>query len=218
MPPKKRVAIIGGGFSGLSSIRALKEEGIEPVCYERTPEPGGTWCYREEASDGVPSIMPTTIINHSKEMGALSNCPPKKEYPNYMRHAELYQYFKDVGEAFGCFKYMIFNREVTSVRKAPDYDETGKWVVTVKNAENGESTSDIFDGVMVCVGHITYPKLYDFPGMEKFKGRIIHTHSLKKVDIFEGQKICVVGIGCSALDAAVETSNVAKQVLQDIYY
>lgn len=213
MPSKKKIAIVGGGFSGLSSIRALKEEDLEPVCYERTPAPGGTWCFREDSPYGVPSIMPTTIINHSKEMGALSNFPPKKEYANYMRHNELYQYFKDVGEASDCFKHMIFNREVTSVRKAVDYDETGKWVVTVKNTENGETTSDTFDGVMVCVGHITYPKMYDFPGMEKFKGQIIHTHSLKKVDMFSGKRICVVGIGCSALDAAVETSNVATQVM-----
>lgn len=217
MPSKKRIAIIGGGFSGLSSIRALKEENIEPVCYERTATPGGTWYYREDAPEGVPSIMPTTIINHSKEMGALSNCPPKKEYPNYMRHSDLYKYFRDVGEAFDCFRHMIFNREVVSVRRSRDHDQTGKWEVTVRNTENDEQTTDEFDGVLVCTGHITFPKMYDFPGMEKFKGKIIHTHSLKKVNMFEGQRVCVVGIGCSALDAAVETSNIAKQVIDSSF-
>lgn len=212
MAERKRVAIIGGGFSGLSAIRSLKEEGMEPVCYERTSSSGGTWCYREEAVDGVPSIMPTTIINHSKEMGSLSNYPPNKEYANYMRHSELYQYFKDVGEAFDCFRHMIYNREVVSVKRSEDHDETGRWVVAVKNTENQEITSDVFDAVMVCTGHITFPKMYEFPGMEKFKGKIVHTHSIKKVNEFVGQKVCVVGIGCSALDAAVECSGICQQV------
>ncbi|GFT87469.1 dimethylaniline monooxygenase 5 [Nephila pilipes] len=212
MVQKKRIAVIGGGFSGLNSIRALKEEGMEPVCFEKTSNPGGTWCYREQAIYGVPSIMPSTIINHSKEIGALSNFPPKKEYPNYMRHAELYQYFKDIGESCDCFGHMIYNREVISVRRSFDYNETGRWILKIKNTEDGEITTDIFDGVMVSVGHITYPKMCEFPGMDKFKGDIIHSHSLKKVDKFAGKRLCVVGIGCSALDAAVETSTVAKQV------
>ncbi|GFR28194.1 dimethylaniline monooxygenase 5 [Trichonephila clavata] len=209
---KKRIAVIGGGFSGLNSIRALKEEGMEPVCYEKTSSPGGTWCYREQAIHGVPSIMPSTIINHSKEIGALSNFPPKKEYPNYMRHAELYQYFKDIGESCDCFRHMIYNREVISIRRSQNYDKTGQWTVKVKNTEDGEIMTDDFDGVMVSVGHITYPKMCEFPGMDNFKGDIIHSHSLKEVDKFSNKRICVIGIGCSALDAAVETSTLAKQV------
>ncbi|GFV65951.1 dimethylaniline monooxygenase 5 [Trichonephila clavipes] len=209
---KKRIAVIGGGFSGLNSIRALKEEGMEPVCFEKTSSPGGTWCYREQAIQGIPSIMPSTIINHSKEIGALSNFPPKKEYPNYMRHAELYQYFKDIGESCDCFRHMIYNREVISVRRSHNYDETGQWTVKMKNTEDGEIMTDVFDGVMVSVGHITYPKMCEFPGMDKFKGDIIHSHSLKEVDKFSNKRICVIGIGCSAMDAAVETSTLAKQV------
>ncbi|KAG8189371.1 hypothetical protein JTE90_021874 [Oedothorax gibbosus] len=208
----KRIAIIGGGFSGLHSIRALKEEGIEPVCFEQTSSPGGTWFYRETSTEGVPSIMPTTVINHSKEIGAFSNYPPGSKYPNYMRHSELYKYFQEVGEHFDCFRHIFCNREVTSVRRAKGYDESGKWTVTIKNTENGEIGTNTFDGVMVCTGHITYPKLCKFPGIEKFKGCIIHTHSLKDVEKLTNQRVCVVGIGCSALDAAVESSRVAKQV------
>ncbi|XP_015914889.2 flavin-containing monooxygenase 5 isoform X1 [Parasteatoda tepidariorum] len=212
MESKKRILVIGGGFSGIGSIKSLKEEGHEPICYEKTANPGGTWYYREDTPMGIPSIMPTTVINHSKEMGALTNFPPDKRYPNYMRHFELYRMFLDVGEHFDCFKHITYNREVIKVKRATDYDETGRWCATVKNTETGEITDEIFDGVMVGVGHITYPKMAQYPGMDKYRGIIMHTHSLKRCDQFKDKRVLVIGVGCSGLDAAVEISNVSSQV------
>ncbi|KAI1236538.1 hypothetical protein IHE44_0014788 [Lamprotornis superbus] len=39
----KKVAIIGGGSSGLCAIKACLQEGLEPVCFERTADIGGLW-------------------------------------------------------------------------------------------------------------------------------------------------------------------------------
>lgn len=43
---KKRIAVIGGGVSGLSSIKCCLEEGLEPVCFERTDDIGGLWRFQ----------------------------------------------------------------------------------------------------------------------------------------------------------------------------
>lgn len=51
-----------------------------------------------------------------------------------------------------------------------------------------------------------------FKGQEKFKGRILHTHSYKTPNEFDGHRCLVVGIGNSGGDAAVELSMVAKKV------
>ncbi|CAL1263028.1 unnamed protein product [Larinioides sclopetarius] len=208
----KKIAILGGGFAGLSSVASLKEEGgFEPVCFEKTSNLGGTWFYREEVIDGVASIMPTTIINHSKEMGALSNFPPPKELSNFMRHNELYDYAMDYFKFNDVLKHAQCNMEVMKVRRAPDYEETGRWIVTVKNTISGEEKTDIYDGVLVCVGHVNRPQMPSYPGQELFKGKILHTHSLRGVESYKGKNVVVVGMGCSALDAAVDISSVAKQ-------
>lgn len=55
-----------------------------------------------------------------------------------------------------------------------------------------------------------------FPDQEKFKGRIIHTHDYKRPNGFEDKRVCVVGVGNSGGDAAVELSSVADQVRQHI--
>ncbi|GFT61059.1 dimethylaniline monooxygenase 2, partial [Nephila pilipes] len=210
---KKKIAVLGGGFSGIVAVASLKEEGgFDIICVEKTSEYGGTWCYREEVEEGVASIMPTTIINHSKEMGALSNFPPRKEYNNFMRHFELFKYINDFAAQKDVLKHFRFNTEVTSVRKTPDYEETGRWTVTVRNTLTEEVTTDVYDGVLVCTGHVNRPKMPTYPRQDEFKGLILHSHSLKRVTPYQGKRVIVVGMGCSGLDAAVETSSVAKQV------
>lgn len=36
MTTKKRIAVIGAGASGLTAIKCCLDEGITPVCFERT--------------------------------------------------------------------------------------------------------------------------------------------------------------------------------------
>ncbi|GBN67351.1 Dimethylaniline monooxygenase [N-oxide-forming] 2 [Araneus ventricosus] len=212
-PKNKKIAVIGAGFFGLVSLVALEEEGgFDPVCFEKTDKPGGTWCYREKPEDGVGSTMPSTIINHSKELGALSTFPPKKESNNFMRHHEIYEYIMDYATSRGVLKYIRYKMEVLKVKRYDDYEETGKWTVTVKNRLSGGTSTDVYDGVLVCIGHINRPKMPSYPSQDLFKGEIMHTYSLKEVAPYKEKTVVVVGMGCSGLDAAVEISNVARQV------
>lgn len=52
-----------------------------------------------------------------------------------------------------------------SVRKAPDYSHTGRWEVLTEKRD-GHEESHVFDAVICCSGHYTYPNLplKDFPG------------------------------------------------------
>ncbi|GFR01765.1 dimethylaniline monooxygenase 5 [Trichonephila clavata] len=210
---KKKIAVIGGGFAGLGSVASLKEIGcFEPICFEKTSNYGGTWCYRETACEGVPSIMPTTIINYSKEMAALSTFPPRKEFNNFMRHHELFKYVSEFAAERDLLRHFQFDTEVMQVKRSEDYEKSGKWVVTVRNTQTTKVTTDVYDGVIVCVGHINRPKMPTYFGQSTFKGQIMHTHSLRGVQPFHNKTVIVVGMGCSGLDAAVETSIVAKQV------
>jgi hypothetical protein len=39
----KKVAIVGAGVSGLAAIRCCLEEGLDPICFERSIDVGGLW-------------------------------------------------------------------------------------------------------------------------------------------------------------------------------
>lgn len=44
----KRVAVIGAGSSGLTSIKCCLDEGLEPVCFESSDGIGGLWRFQVE--------------------------------------------------------------------------------------------------------------------------------------------------------------------------
>ena len=91
----KRIAIIGAGASGMTSVKACLEQGFEPIVFEKTNYTGGLWRYQETVDvNGIASVMKSTIINSSKEMSAFSDFPPPAEYPNYMHNTKMVSFFK----------------------------------------------------------------------------------------------------------------------------
>jgi len=209
---KKRVCIIGAGASGLVSMKVAQEENLRIVCYERSSWIGGLWKYRDEDDSKLASVTRSTIINSSKEMSSYSDFSPPAEFPNYMHNSLMHEYFELYAKNFNLKRHIKFNHEILKVKQAKDFDETGCWIVTVKNLENSLISEERFDAVMVCSGHHVKPLEAHFKGEEKFKGRILHTHSYKTPKPFDGDRCLVVGIGNSGGDAAVELSMVAKKV------
>ena len=55
--------------------------------------------------------------------------------------------------------------------------------------------------------------LPDFPGIELFKGKILHSHSYRVPYPFKDQKVLIVGAGNSACEIASELSNHCQHVL-----
>lgn len=98
------------------------------------------------------------------------------------------------------------------VEPTADHEETGRWVVTVKSSQTEAVTKEEYDAVLVCIGHHVYPKMPTFPGQDKFKGTIMHSHSVKSCEPFNGKNVVVVGIGNSGVDAAVDCTFFAKSV------
>lgn len=209
---KMRVAVIGSGASGLTAIKTCLEGGLDVVCYERSDYIGGLWRYREKDVEGLASVAKSTIINTSKELTSFSDFPPPKEFPNYMHNSMMFKYLQLYAEKFDLIRRIKFQHRVERVIPTDDYDSTGRWKITVLNMETGKELEEVVEAVMICVGHHVFPYTPSFPGQEKFKGTISHTHSYKVADEYVDKRVAIVGIGNSGGDAAVETSNVAKKV------
>ncbi|XP_052072576.1 flavin-containing monooxygenase 5-like [Mytilus californianus] len=208
----KRVAIIGAGCSGLAAIKCCLDEGLQPVCFEREDDIGGLWNYTDAAKYGKGSVYKSCVINTSKEMMAFSDFPPPKHFPTFLPHKYVLQYFRLYANNFGLLNYINFRTSVESITQCSDFDQTGRWKVTYNSEESGQTVSEIFDGVLVCTGHHTYPYMPTFDGIENFRGTTIHSHSYRSPQEFADKKVLVVGIGNSAVDIAVDLSNTASEV------
>ncbi|KAH9514514.1 Cyclopentanone 1,2-monooxygenase (CPMO) [Bulinus truncatus] len=208
----KRVAVIGAGASGLVAIKSCLDEGITPVCFERTQNIGGLWRYTDEPVDGQGCVMKSTVINTSKEIMAYSDFPIPSEFPIFMHNTHVFQYFKIYAEKFDLLKHINFNIEVLNITKADNFAVTGQWEIKYKNKKTDEDITEIFDGVLVCSGHHAEKYEPTFPGLSQFQGKVLHSHDYRKPEGFGDKRVLIIGIGNSGGDAAVELSRIASQV------
>lgn len=208
----KRVAVIGAGVSGLSSIKCCLDEDLEPTCFERTNDIGGLWKFTETCKDGMTRVYKSLVTNTCKEMSCYSDFPFREDYPNYMRQEKFWNYIQEFAEHFDLLKYIRFRTTVRSVTKRPDFSETGQWDVVTET--EGKHETAIFDAVMVCTGHFSdsHLPLESFPGIHKFQGRILHSQEYRSPEGFEGKRVLVIGLGNSGGDIAVELARTTAQV------
>ncbi|XP_061540437.1 flavin-containing monooxygenase 5-like isoform X1 [Phycodurus eques] len=209
----RRVAVVGGGSSGLACIKCCLDEGLEPICFESSDDIGGLWRFKENPEPDRASIYHSVIINTSKEMMCFSDFPIPAHFPNYMHNTLVMDYFRMYADHFKLRKHIRFNSKVLQVKPRTDFSHSGQWDVETQNQE-GKKSKHIFDAVMVCIGHHCHPHLplHDFPGLDTFQGKYFHSREYKTPEEWRNKKVVVVGIGNSGGDIAVELSRVTKQL------
>ncbi|XP_042336987.1 flavin-containing monooxygenase 5-like isoform X2 [Plectropomus leopardus] len=209
----QKVAVIGAGVSGLTSIKACLDEGLEPTCFESSHDIGGLWRFKEKPEPGRANIYQAVVINSSKETMSFSDFPPPAEFPNNMHHSQVLLYIRLYAQAFHLLKHIHFETSVVSVRQTSDFVATGRWEVETKRTD-GQRETHVFDAVMVCTGHYTQPHLplSDFPGIDSFEGKYFHSWDYRNAEGLQGKRVVVIGIGNCGGDIAVDASRVAEQV------
>ncbi|KAI3416346.1 Dimethylaniline monooxygenase N-oxide-forming [Globodera pallida] len=207
----KRVAIVGAGASGIPAAREALEHGVEPVVFEMSDGIGGLWRFKPADSDEA-SVMKTTVINTSKEMTAYSTFVPPTQFANFMHNRKMLEYLQLYANSFGFSRFLRLQHTVIDVRRSATYETDGKWLVKYREPD-GFECEDVFDAVLLCTGHHTWPYSPPaWPGQKGFRGRVCHAHSYKDARGFDDKTVVVVGVGNSGIDIAVELSRVAAEV------
>ncbi|KAI4323515.1 hypothetical protein L6164_023113 [Bauhinia variegata] len=71
-----KVAVIGGGVSGLSAARELQREGHQVVVFEKNHRIGGIWAYDPRTESDPLSIDPNRgVVHTSLYRSLLTNLP-----------------------------------------------------------------------------------------------------------------------------------------------
>lgn len=200
-PKKCRVAIIGGGASGITTAKCLREDNHEPIIFEKSDQIGGVWVFKNTSGGAFNSLR----LQNSKYSTAFSDYPMPENISEFPHHTEVIQYLNDYVDTF---KLRDCIRLCTTVEKITRRGDI--WEVTTDSKE-GRVTHN-FDAVAVTSGLYHESKLPHIPGEEKFGGTIIHAKDYKEPSIFAGKNIVVLGNGPSGVDIAVAASYTAKKV------
>ncbi|MBZ3881192.1 Dimethylaniline monooxygenase [N-oxide-forming] 5 [Sciurus carolinensis] len=103
-------------------------------------------------------------------------------------YQQVLKYFRMYVKDFNLLNCIRFKTTVYSVKKRPDFSNSGQWEVVTEC--KGKKKVNVFDGVMVCTGHHTnaHLSLERFPGIEKFKGQYFHSRDYKIPEALTGKE------------------------------
>ncbi|CAJ1335282.1 unnamed protein product [Effrenium voratum] len=204
LPAQPRVCVIGAGAAGLTTLKQLQDAGITRLeCFEKDSDIGGLFNYGVNKT-GVYDNATLTISNYFM---AFSDMPPKG-HRYHWHHTEYKRYLEEYVRQFGLSRYISFSTAVASVEGAP-----GQWRVTTQDASGQLVDRGVFDAVAVCSGAHQAVNQPSFPGIDSFKGQVVHSNSYKNNKPFEGKDCVVVGLGESGADLVREISDVATSTV-----
>ncbi len=204
-----KICVIGAGCAGLTSVKALADEGLPFDCFEMGSSFGGNW--RHGNDNGRSAAYDSLHIDTSKDRMAFSDLPMPAEYPDYLHHTQVLEYFEGYAERFGLASRITFQTRVEAVEP-----EDGGYRVRVRRRgrdgwDGGAERSERYRAVLVCNGHHWHPNLPRFPG--SFDGESLHSHGYRSPEQLRGKRVLVVGIGNSGADIACDAAPVARRTI-----
>ncbi len=172
--------MIGAGAAGLGVAGELIRREIEPLLLERSDQIGGGWQGRYE------SLRLNTVPHFSSLPGArikgVGRWMPGTEFGGYL---ERYAWERSMRVETGV--------EVRRVTR-----EGAGWQV------EGDTGAIPARSVVVATGYDLVPGIPDWPGLDTFKGTLMHSASYRRPEPFIGQDVLIAGAGNSGTEIARE--------------
>ena len=196
------VVIIGAGLSGIGAGYRLQTRcrGKRYVILEARSEIGGTWdLFRYP---GVRSDSDMFTLGYPfrpwKEARAIADGP------------SILKYVRETAREFGIDRQIRFQQRVESASWS---SQEARWQVQARTSA-GETVQYSCEFLYGCTGYYRYDAGHepDFPGAERFRGRVVHPQRWPQDLEYSGKKIVVVGSGATAVTLVPAMAGTAAHV------
>jgi cation diffusion facilitator CzcD-associated flavoprotein CzcO len=178
-----RVAIVGGGFSGIGMGIALKRAGIDSfTIFEQANRVGGVW--RDNTYPGAACDVPSHLYSFSFE-------PSHRWTRRFSPQPEILAYLEHCIEDYGLAEHLRLGEAVA----AADFDEgLGRWRVRTAAGATLEA-----EALVTACGQLSRPVHPPLPGLERFEGPRFHSARWNHGFDLRGKRVAVIGTGASAI-------------------
>ena len=92
----------------------------------------------------------------------------------------------------------------TAVNRVDYIKDTDDFKVRVKHLPTDTESVETFTHIIVASGTFSCGNKLNIPGLEQFRGRVLHSQEVKHMEEFKGQRILLVGAKFSAEDLALQ--------------
>ena len=180
------VLVMGAGQAGLALAARLKRLGVDALVVDKLPRVGDVWRNRYH-SLALHNKIP---LNH------LPYLPFPPSWPQFLAKDMLANWLESYAWAMEC------NVWTSTTFLGGTYDETaGHWHARVRRADGSERVLRPRH-LIFANGIVGLPKIPKLPGIEDFKGEVLHTHGFRSGAPWRGKHALVLGAGVSGHDVA----------------
>ena len=182
------VLIVGGAQAGLSIAARLNQIGVDALIVEKWPRIGDSWRKRYHS----------LALHNSIQVNHLPYMPFPDSWPNYIPKDMLGMWFEVYAQA------MEINHWTNTEFTKGEWDEAaGHWVATLK-CEDGAERILRPRHIVFANGVSSYPLTPKIPGLDTFKGEVLHSEGFDSGAPYAGKRAIVIGTGSSANDIALD--------------
>jgi len=182
------VIIIGAGISGIGAAYRIQEKnpGLTYTVLERRERIGGTWDLHRYP--GIRSDSDIFTLSFPFE--------PWTRPENVADGPDIREYLEQTARKHGIDRHIRFRTRVLSA----DWDSTtDTW--TVQAETDGVPTVYRANFLFFGTGYYNYDEPYrpDFPGLDSFRGEVVHPQHWPESLDYTGKRLVVIGSGATAV-------------------
>ncbi|HEX7135812.1 MAG TPA: NAD(P)/FAD-dependent oxidoreductase [Iamia sp.] len=202
-PEHVDVLIVGAGLSGIGAAYRLLEQspGTTFALLEGRDAIGGTWDLFRYPGIRSDSDMFTLGYPFRPWTG-------KKAIAD---GADILAYITDTAAEHGIDRHIRFHHKVVAASWS---SEEARWTVDAVVGEDEEPARFTASFVYMCSGYYSYDKGHtpDFPGIESYRGQVIHPQEWPEDLDYAGKRIVVIGSGATAVTLIPNLAKTAEHV------
>lgn len=194
--------ILGAGFAGLCMLHMLRDfKGLNARVYDRAGGIGGTWYWNRYP--GARSDSESFVYAYSFDRQLYEDWKWTDRYP---KQPEILSYLEHVADRWDLRRSIALNE---GVRSAHWNEDTNRWDVTLDSGAE-VSARWLVNGL----GLLSSPHMPEFPGMDRFKGRIMHTSRWPHEEVdWSGKRVGVIGTGSTGVQVVTELGPKVKELI-----
>jgi cation diffusion facilitator CzcD-associated flavoprotein CzcO len=182
------VLIVGAGISGIGSAYHLQKDLAETsfVILESQDSFGGTWITHRYPGIRSDSDLHTFGYSFKPWVG-----------PPIATAAEILAYMGDVIAENDLAKHIRYKHRIETASWS---SETKLWTIGAVKIESGERVAFTANFLWMCQGYYRHSEGYtpDWPGVDAFKGRIVHPQLWPDDLELKDKRVVVIGSGATA--------------------
>ncbi|KAK3676970.1 hypothetical protein LTR78_003175 [Recurvomyces mirabilis] len=197
-----RVVLMGAGASTLNFLKKAEEkmQNVKVTVYEKNRDVGGTWF--ENRYPGCACDIPSVNYQFSWKIKLWTHF--------YSYSPEIWEYLKGIYDENDFInKYVKLQHQIDHAA----WDaEAGVWRFKVKNIVTGDVFDDEAEFFINAGGVLNNFKWPDIPGLQTFKGKLMHSAAYEEGYPIEGKRVAVIGAGSSGVQIVAKLTKTTSHM------